>query len=115
VFRDGKPEIVLGAPGGTQIAMGVLQAIMNVVDFGMPMQQAVSAPRFSSTSNAIDISNRIPRAVARELEQIGYEVIRNPYNYTIAWVHAIRIAGAMLEGGADPGRDGVAYSTAEFG
>lgn len=114
VFRDGKPEIVLGAPGGTQIAMGVLQAIMNVVDFGMPMQQAVSMPRFSSTSNAIDISNRIPRSVARELEKTGYEVIRNPYNYTIAWVHAIRIVGAMLEGGADPGRDGVAYSTADI-
>ncbi len=37
--------------------MGVLQAILNVVDRGMTMQEAVSAPRFSSTSNAIDICN----------------------------------------------------------
>ncbi|MGO4766202.1 gamma-glutamyltransferase [Cupriavidus sp. 2KB_3] len=110
VFRDGKPEIVLGAPGGTQIAMGVLQAILNVVDRGMTMQEAVSAPRFSSTSNAIDICNRVPRAVARQLEQRGYEVIRNPYNYTIGWVHAVRLNDGHLEGGADPGRDGVAYS-----
>ncbi|ODV40990.1 gamma-glutamyltransferase [Cupriavidus sp. UYMMa02A] len=110
VFRDGKPEIVLGAPGGTQIAMGVLQAILNVVDRGMTMQDSVSAPRFSSTSNAIDICNRVPRAVARQLEQRGYEVIRNPYNYTIGWVHAVRISDGHLEGGADPGRDGVAYS-----
>lgn len=110
VFRDGKPEIVLGAPGGTQIAMGVLQAILNVVDRGMTMQEAVSAPRFSSTSNAIDICNRVPRAVARQLEQRGYEVIRNPYNYTIGWVHAVRLSDGRLEGGADPGRDGVAYS-----
>jgi len=108
VFKDGKPEMVLGAPGGTQIAMGVLQAILNVVDRGMTMQEAVSAPRFSSTSNAIDISNRIPRAVQRQLEQAGYEVIRNPYNYTIAWVHAVRITENGLEGGADPGRDGMA-------
>jgi gamma-glutamyltranspeptidase/glutathione hydrolase len=110
VFRDGKPEIVLGAPGGTQIAMGVLQAILNVVDRGMTMQEAVSAPRFSSTSNAIDICNRVPRAVARQLEQRGYEVIRNPYNYTIGWVHAVRLSDGRLQGGADPGRDGVAYS-----
>lgn len=114
VFKENKPEIVLGAPGGTQIAMGVLQAILNVVDFGMGMQDAVSAPRFSSTSNAIDVCNRIPRHVTRRLEQQGYEVIRNPYNYTIAWVHAIRVSGSVLEGGADPGRDGVAYSTASL-
>nr|WP_255581805.1 gamma-glutamyltransferase [Cupriavidus sp. AU9028] len=111
VFRGDEPEIVLGAPGGTQIAMGVLQAILNVVDFGMTMQEAVSAPRFSSTSNAIDVSNRIPRYLTRELEARGYEVIRNPYNYTIAWVHAIRMAGGQLQGGADPGRDGVALET----
>jgi gamma-glutamyltranspeptidase/glutathione hydrolase len=110
VFKDGQPEIVLGAPGGTQIVMGVLQSILNVVDFGMNMQEAVSAPRFSSTSNAIDVSNRIPRSVTRQLEAGGYEVVRNPFGYTIAWVHAIRIADGGLEGGADPGRDGVAYS-----
>lgn len=106
------PEIVLGAPGGTQIAMGVLQAIVNVLDFGMDMQQAVSAPRFSSTSDAIDVCNRIPRYTTRVLQEQGYEVVRNPYNYTIGWVHGIRIAAGGLQGGADPGRDGVALQTA---
>lgn len=111
VFKQDQPEIVLGAPGGTQIAMGVLQAILNVIDFGMDMQQAVSAPRFSSTSNFVDVSNRIPRSVTRELtEKYGYEVVRNPFGYTIAWVHAIRLVNGRLEGGADPGRDGVAYA-----
>jgi len=111
VFKGDEPEIVLGAPGGTQIVMGVLQAILNVVDFGMTMQEAVSAPRFSSTSNLVDVSNRIPRWVTRELtEKHGYEVVRNPFGYTIAWVHAIRRVGGRLEGGADPGRDGVAYT-----
>jgi gamma-glutamyltranspeptidase/glutathione hydrolase len=112
VFKDDRPEMVLGAPGGTQIAMGVLQSILNVVDFDMPMQAAVSAPRFSSTSNAIDVCNRIPRYITRELEQSGYQVIRNPYNYTIGWVHAVRLVDGRLEGGADPGRDGVALEVA---
>lgn len=113
VFKDGRPEIVLGAPGGTQIAMGVLQVLLNLIDYDMGMQQAVSAPRFSSTSNAIDICNRIPRLVARALQADGYEVNRNPYNYTIGWVHGVQIsADGKLHGGADPGRDGVVYQTA---
>ena len=110
VFEDGRPLLVLGAPGGTQIVMGVLQAILNVLDFGMTMAEAVAAPRFSSTSNAIDVSNRIPRFVTRELEARGYEVIRNPFSHTIGWVHGIRILPDRLDGGADPGRDGVALS-----
>lgn len=108
-FKDGKLDVVLGAPGGTQIAMGVLQVLLNVIDHGMQMQAAVSAPRFSSTSNAIDVCNRIPRHTARALEAQGYQVNRNPYNYTIAWVHGVQALPDGLHGGADPGRDGVAY------
>lgn len=111
VFRNGDPEIVLGAPGGTQIAMGILQSLLNVIDHGETMQTAVSLPRFSATSNAIDICNRIPRSVQSQLNAMGYEVFRNPYGYTIGWVHAIRMAAGKFQGGADPGRDGVAYET----
>lgn len=101
---------MLGAPGGTQIVMGILQTILNVVDFGMEISQAVAAPRFSSTSNAIDVSNRIPRRVTRELEADGHTVLRNPYGHTFGWVHAIAIQGQSVTGAADPGRDGVAYT-----
>ncbi|MFQ1063313.1 gamma-glutamyltransferase [Bordetella trematum] len=111
VFKDDRPEIVLGAPGGTQIAMGVLQTLLNVFEFGMDMQQAVSAPRFSSTSDMIDVCNRIPRRTTDALQAAGYPVARNPFGYTIGWVHAIRLReDGELEGGADPGRDGVAYA-----
>jgi gamma-glutamyltranspeptidase / glutathione hydrolase len=111
VFKGDKPYIVIGAPGGTQIVMGVLQAILNVIDFEMRMQEAVFAPRFSSTSNAIDVSNRIPRFVTRELEAQGYPIVRNPYSYTIGYVHGIRCVGDVLEGGADPARDGIALAS----
>ena len=109
MFDDQDPTLVLGAPGGTQIVMGVLQTILNSVDFGMPVSEAVSAPRFSSTGNAIDVSNRIPRSVTRALEADGRDVIRNPYGHTIGWVHAISLADRRIDGMADPGRDGVAY------
>ena len=108
--KDGEPRVVLGAPGGTQIAMGVLQALMNVIDFDMSMQEAVSAPRFSSTSNAIDIMNRIPGYVVEPLAEQGYEIIRSPLTFGIAAVHGIRVDNGNLTGGADPGHDGVALA-----
>ncbi len=109
-LKDGKPYVVLGAPGGTQIVMGVLQALLNVLDFEMTMEQAVCAPRFSSTSNAIDITNRIPGYVVEPLQREGYEVIRSALTFDIAAVHGIRIVDGVLDGGADPGHDGVALA-----
>ena len=107
VFRDGKPELIIGAPGATQIAMGVLHATLNALDFDMTMVEAVSAPRFSATSDAIDISNRITGRVERELKGQGYDVVRSPYTFGFAAVHGIRIHKDGLDGGADPGHDGV--------
>jgi gamma-glutamyltranspeptidase / glutathione hydrolase len=107
VFEGDRPHIVIGAPGATHIAMGVLQVLLNALDGGMSMVEAVSAPRFSATSNAIDVSNRIPRGVQRELEAAGYEVVRSPYSFGFAAVHAIRVHADGLDGGADPGHDGV--------
>ena len=46
VLEDGKPFLVIGSPGGPTIINTVLQVISNVIDFGMNVQQAVSAPRF---------------------------------------------------------------------
>ncbi len=110
VFENGEPHVVLGAPGGTQIAMGVTTVLLNALDHRMTMTEAVSAPRFSATSDAIDVTNRIPRYVTEELEAQGYEVIRSPYTYGIAAVHGIRITGGRCDGAADPGHDGVALT-----
>ena len=108
VFRDdGELSHVLGAPGGTQIAMGVTQVLLNSIDFEMNMLEAVSAPRVSGTSSAIDVSNGIPWAVTDALEGDGYEVIRSPRTHDFAWVHGIRINDGRLDGGADPAADGV--------
>ncbi|MEB8389095.1 gamma-glutamyltransferase family protein [Rhodobacteraceae bacterium KMM 6894] len=107
IFRGDDPYIVIGAPGATQIAMGVLQSILNVTDFNCTMQDAVSRPRFSSTSNAIDVTNRIPHFVTDALADQGYEIIRSPRSFGVAWVHGIRITDDGLDGGADPGADGM--------
>jgi gamma-glutamyltranspeptidase/glutathione hydrolase len=109
VFRSGTPKLVIGAPGGTQIAMGVLQAILNVLAFEMPIVEAIVAPRFSATSNAIDVSNRIPRSATAPLAARGYPIIRSHLSYGFAAVHGLeRHESGLWSGAADPGHDGVA-------
>ena len=110
VFKDGAPVIVIGAPGGTWITMGVLQGLLNVLDFGMSMSDAVAAPRFTANSNIIDVCNRVPRFVTGQLEARGYKVARSYLSYTFAGVHGIRIDHGRWSGGADPGRDGMALA-----
>ena len=45
VLKDGKPFLITGSPGGSRIISAVLQVIVNVIDFHMPIGEAVSAPR----------------------------------------------------------------------
>ena len=108
LLRDGKPFLTLGAPGGTTITMGVLQTILNVVDFDMSAQEAVSAPRFCATSDTIEMTNRILHSTEREVVALGHPVVRLPVSYTMPFVHAIRFQSGRLDGGADPAADGVA-------
>lgn len=101
LFKENHPYLIIGAPGGTQIAMGVLQVILNVIDFNMPVAEAIRAPRFSATSNTIDVCARIPRFAYTELENRGYKVRRSPYSYDFASVHAILVEKNQLKGAAD--------------
>ena len=101
----------VGAPGGAQIAIGVMQTLVNLLDFGMSMSDAVAAPRFSATSHIVDVTMRIPTHVTDELERDGYTVWRNPHTFDVAAPHGIEVrADGMLHGGADPGHDGMAMA-----
>lgn len=108
VFKGDDPFLLVGAPGGTTITMGNLQAILNVVDFGMDAQQAVHAPRFTTTSNTIELTNRILRSTERDLRARGYPTQRHGYSYMMPTVHTIRLQDGRLDGGADPSGDGMA-------
>jgi gamma-glutamyltranspeptidase/glutathione hydrolase len=46
VTRNGKPLLVVGTPGGSRIITAVMHVILNVIDYGMDIQEAVDAPRF---------------------------------------------------------------------
>ena len=109
LFDDAGPHIVIGAPGAAYIPQAISQSIVNTVDFGMSMSEAVSAPRIAITKNQIiEVSNRIPQFVTDEIEGMGYGLIRNYLSYAFARVHGVKTANGGWQGGADPGRDGVA-------
>ncbi len=46
VLRDGKPWMIVGTPGGSRIITAVMHTMLNVIDYGMDIQEAVAAPRF---------------------------------------------------------------------
>jgi len=50
-FKDGKPAFALGSPGGATIITTVLQTIVNHLDLGLPMDQAIDAPRLSQRNS----------------------------------------------------------------
>jgi len=108
LFRDGEVQAALGAPGGTAIASALTQTVVNLVDFGMSAFEAVAAPRISVTGNAIDVSNRIPRYVTGVLAQEGHAISRAYQSYAFAAPHVVSRMTGVLQGGADPQRDGVA-------
>jgi gamma-glutamyltranspeptidase/glutathione hydrolase len=110
VFRGDEPVFIVGAPGGTYITPSILQVVLNVIDFGMSAQEAVSAPRICATSDTIWLTNRILRSTEAELVRRGYPVKRSPFNFYFGGPHGIRIEDGRPDGGADPGRDGMALA-----
>jgi gamma-glutamyltranspeptidase/glutathione hydrolase len=75
VLKNGKPAFSIGSPGGSTIITTVLQTIVNHIDLGMPMDQAIDAPRISERNNeATSIEPGFAGTEqARALEQSGHK------------------------------------------
>jgi gamma-glutamyltranspeptidase/glutathione hydrolase len=115
LMRDGKPEVVVGAQGGSVIISAVLQSIVNMADFAMSPAEAVAAPRIHCESGPIHAEARIEGAVVAGLEALGHEVRWSALSYdpVMAKAHAVRIGQDDWQGGADPRHGGgVAFSRA---
>ena len=104
LVRDGKPFLVLGAPGGSRIINGVLQVILNVVDFHMNVQDAVDWPRFHHQwmPDQLYLEKGISPDTIAILSAMGHKIA--PYENTnpvVARVEAILNDKGWLQGGAD--------------
>jgi gamma-glutamyltranspeptidase/glutathione hydrolase len=101
VLKDGKPVLALGSPGGPTIINSVLEVIVNVLDFGMNVQDAVNWPRFHHQWLPDELRMEpgySPDTVAL-LEQRGYTVKRVNAQGEVAAIHW---SNGWLEGAPDP-------------
>lgn len=79
VLRGGKPAYALGMPGGLRIFGCVMQGMLNLVDHGMSLQEAVEAPRVWTQGDALEVEPAFGEAVRASLTARGHEVARMPH------------------------------------
>ena len=110
VSKNGKPMLVIGAPGATRIITAILSTILNHIDFEMPIVEAVLAPRFDCQGDMIYCQARIPESVCAEVRRRHAIVRLHQSHGGLALVHAVAIdeATGRFSGAADAGAGGMA-------
>lgn len=83
-LKEGRLAFALGLPGALRIFPSALQAIVNLIDHGMSLQEAVEAPRIWTEGGVVELEEAIPEPVAEALVARGHRIVRSP-----------RIAGGM--------------------
>jgi len=120
--RDGRPEMVWGTPGGDQQDQHTLQVFLNIVEFGMDLQEAMDAPLFHTLHfpssfypheafpKRVVAERRIPDATVSALRALGHDVVVAG-DWELGQVNVVRFHPdtGRIEGGASP-RSMVAYA-----
>ncbi len=110
LLRDGELFMVTGSPGGPRIISTVLLSVVNVVDYGMNVKAAVSAPRFHHQwiPDELVLEPQIPEDVGEALRERGHAVRWSPRTWSAAEAIVLDAERGWHTGGSDPRRDGLA-------
>lgn len=112
ILKQGRPWVAMGTPGGHTIGQTVPQMVMNLIDFDMNIQQAISAPRISFVEpNFLAVETSIPKAIQVNLERLGHHVretggLGNAHGLTIQY--NAKGEPVRFTGGSDPRGEGLA-------
>jgi gamma-glutamyltranspeptidase/glutathione hydrolase len=108
VLADGRPRLVVGSAGSIRLRAAILQIVVNVLDHGMSVAEAIDAPRVHLDGDLLQLEGGVDEAVADRLERDGYRVARwagrNLY-FGGASAVVFRESGG-LEAAGDPRRSG---------
>ncbi len=112
VLHEGKPEISFGVMGADMQPQGQVQVLINLLDFGMNIQEAGEAPRFRHYNEGLYLESGIAESVRSQLAQKGHTLLA-PYDgdpFGVGGYQGIRIDPdtGVLQGGSDPRKDGCA-------
>jgi len=110
LVRDGKPYLVTGSPGGPRIITTTLLTILNVVDYGMDVSEAVAAPRIHHQwlPDVLEVEPGTVADVVRELRARGHTVKVADREWSSAQMVVVDPATGAFTGASDPRSDGLA-------
>lgn len=107
VLKDGKPFMAVGSPGGSTIIASVSQTILNVIEHGMPIQEAILSPRiFSSSYPNVSWEAGIDQDVVLALMAKGHVFAEQPGNIGNVQAVIYDFETGKMYGGADDTREG---------
>jgi len=111
VLKDGQPELVLGSGGSNRIRTAILQVILNILDFQMPLAEAIASPRLHWEDQVLNLEPGLPGAEAIQhfAAEAGDRIIPwQAQNMFFGGVHAIsQQPDGTLTAVGDRRRDGV--------
>jgi len=123
VMKDGQPFMITGAPGGDDQVMRTLQTLVNVVDFGMNIQQAIEAPRWTTRAfpaspfphtmypGEMGVESRVPEAVRNDLTARGHTLrVFGPWTQGSEGGIVVDVKTGVLSAGADPRVEAYAWA-----
>lgn len=110
VLKSGEPHLGIGAPGGQRIISCLVQVLSNVVDHGMSIQDAISAPRIDCSTSTTYVDDRLDAPVQAALSSRGHRMVGvreelNPLGWDFAHPTCVMVDEAgRLRAGVDPFR-----------
>src|SRR5690606_16285742 len=107
VFENGEPMLTVGSPGGPTIITSVLQTIINTLEYGQELEDAIEEPRiYTNNLNSYRYEEGIPEDVLQELRRMGHRF--GTSSTTIGNVQSIQIDhhNGLFKGVADFRREG---------
>lgn len=105
VYRDDRPWLLIGSPGGSRIIGYVAKTLIAMIDWEMDVQAAINLPHLVNRFGTYDVEEgTAAEELAPALADFGYRVEARQLN---SGLHGIMFTGGGLEGSADPRREGV--------
>jgi gamma-glutamyltranspeptidase / glutathione hydrolase len=123
VMKDGQPHMVLGTPGADQQVLLTMQALLNMIEFGMNVQQAIEAPKWLTRAfpaspfphtmypGDLSVEARVPEPVRKDLLARGHKLqVTGPWSDGSLAAIVIDSKTGVLNAGTDPRTEAYAFA-----
>jgi gamma-glutamyltranspeptidase/glutathione hydrolase len=123
VMKDGQPHMVLGTPGADQQVLLTMETLLNMIEFGMNVQQAIEAPKWLTRAfpaspfphtmypGDLSVESRVPESVRKELLARGHKLrVTGPWSDGSLAAIVIDLKTGVLNAGTDPRTEASAWA-----